>query len=497
MIPIDLSPSASSLIESIRSIGYSFDSAIADIIDNSISAKSKNVEVRINIQPDGKVDVRILDDGYGMTQDALRTAMSLGGKGPNFDRSESDLGRFGLGLKTASFSQATILTVISKSTNSSDYHGIEWDLDHVIRTNRWEASELNNDECVKKLLSTDLELLPRGTAVCWSNCDRVIQGLKTHEDLTLYIDRLIENLNQKLSLIYHKFLDKKLLVIKINGNKIQPMDPFCLRGGKDLACSTILIDEPFKIGNSKITIRAYLLPHISRMGGSVREKQVSIDGDHTAAQGLYLYRLDRLIASGGWQNIVRKSEANKLARVDVSFGNDADHLWQLDIRKSSAVLPLAIRSKLRDLIRNISTRSRQVFSSRTRMRKTNPNSIWERIYDKDTKTISYQIDRHHPIIEGMLLDFGPKGDLAEDFLYFIESTFPTDLIANDIVTNDVSLDQTREDIVIRINSLADIVSAAGQPFDIFKKTIFSCGLFGLNLDELDSIVEKNKGKFTL
>lgn len=497
MIPIDLSPPASSLIESIRSIGYSFDSAIADIIDNSISANSKNVAVHVSTPSSGEMFVTILDDGIGMSPEMLFMAMSLGGRGPGSERSQSDLGRFGLGLKTASFSQSTVLTVITKASQNDEYIGIEWDLDHVINTNRWEASSLNNNECINKLHNFELKKFMHGTAVCWSSCDRVIQGLKNNEDINLYVNRLIENLNQKLALVYHKYLDKKLLAITVNTNKILGMDPFCIKASGDAACSTLLFEQPFQVENSSVTVRAYLLPHISRMGGASREKNVSIDGDHTAAQGLYLYRLDRLIASGGWQNLVRKSEANKLARVEVSFNNDADHLWQLDIKKSTAVLPLEIRVKLRDLIRNISLKSREVFSSRTKMRKTNPNSIWERMYDKDTKTISYQIDRNHPIIENMLLDFESKAGLADDLLYFIESTFPTDLIANDIITNDVSLDQPKEEIAIKISSLADIVSAAGQPFEIFKKTIFSCGLFGSNLEELNLIVDQNKGKFKL
>lgn len=497
MIPIDLSPPASSLIESIRSIGYSFDSAIADIVDNSISASSKNVAIKVSNNLNSPVYVSIVDDGVGMTFEKLQMAMSLGGRGPSSERSNSDLGRFGLGLKTASFSQATVLTVISKTSTNDDLLGIEWDLDHVVETNRWEASVLTHAECLDKLKARDIDYFLHGTAVCWTNCDRVIQGLKTHDDLSLYLNRLIENLNHKLSLVYHKYLDKKSLAITVNNNKIIAMDPFCIKSSGDAACSTMLFEETFPVENTTVTIRAYLLPHISRMGGINREKQVSIDGDHTASQGLYLYRLDRLIASGGWQNLVRKSEANKLARVEVSFGNDADHLWQLDIKKSTAILPLAIRVRLRDLIRNISLKSREVFSSRTRMKKTNPNSIWERLYDKETRTISYQIDRHHPIMESMISDFGSKAELAEDLLFFIESTFPTDLIANDLITNDVSLDQTPDEVVNKISSLADIVSAAGQPFEIFKKTIFSCGLFGSDLAALGYIVDKNKGKFKL
>lgn len=496
MITIDLSPPASSLIESIRSIGYSFDSAIADIIDNSISAESKNVSVDIT-SSFGEVHVTISDDGYGMSQEKLRMAMSLGGRGPSSERSENDLGRFGLGLKTASFSQATVLNVITKTSDANELNGIEWDLDHVIRTNKWEAIVLTHQECTERLLKKNINGFEHGTVVTWSNCDRVIQGIKNDEDLTLHVNRLIENLNNKLSLVYHKYLDKKYLAITINSNKIVAMDPFCIKPSSDAACSTLLFEQSFPIENTSVVIRAYLLPHISRMGGVSREKKISIDCDHTAAQGLYLYRLDRLISSGGWQNLVRKSEANKLARVEVSFNNDADHLWQLDIKKSTALLPVEIRVRLRDLIRNISSKSRDVFSSRTKMRKTNPNSIWERLYDKESKTVSYQIDRHHPIIESLILDFGSKAELAEDLLFFIESTFPTDLIANDLITNDTCLQEKNETLALKISELADIVSAAGQPFEIFKKTIFGCGLFGSDLDALDAIVNKTKGKFQL
>ena len=123
------------------------------------------------------------------------------------------------------------------------------------------------------------------------------------------------------------------------------------------------------------------------MGGQARENQISINGDHTAGQGLYLYRLNRLIASGGWQGVIRKSESNKLARVEVKFGSDADQLWQLDVKKATATLPLAIRSRIRDLIRGIAIMSGDVFVKRVRMRKTNPNSIWERVFDKEKMSI--------------------------------------------------------------------------------------------------------------
>ncbi len=492
---INLSPPASSLIESIRSIGYSLDAAIADIVDNSVSAQAKNIEINISPPENGNISVVILDDGNGMSAEDLKVAMSLGGKGPSSERGLNDLGRFGLGLKTASFSQARKLLVISKKNDSVELHGIEWNLNHVIQSNKWEARLLSSTECKDELSNKGISSMVHGTAVIWSDCDRITQGLQSDKDLSQFINQSIDQLKKKFALIFHKYLDKKKFALKINNEKIIALDPFCLGGGSDFAHSQILFDEEFNVHQTKISIKGYLLPHITRMGGQARESQVSINGDHTAGQGLYLYRLDRLISSGGWQGVVRKSESNKLARVEVSFGNDADQLWQLDVKKSTALLPLAIRSRIRDLIRGISSMSGDVFVKRVRMRKTNPNSIWERIYDKDKKTISYQIDRNHPIIDGFLEKFDAKERVAEDLLFFIENTFPADLIANDVVVNDLSFKSSGEELESKILDLADVVSAAGLTFENFRETVISCGLFNSDLQTLELIVMKHKNKF--
>lgn len=492
---INLAPPASSLIESIRSIGYSFDAAIADIVDNSISAHAKKIEVNIAPPINGNLSIIILDDGDGMSGDALKTAMSLGGKGPRETRDAGDLGRFGLGLKTASFSQAKKLLVISKTAEDKGLNGIEWDLNHVIDSNRWEARLLSNIECLSELSKNGIESFIHGTAVIWGECDRITQGLQNDGDLAHFINQSVDQLKKKFSLIFHKYLDKKRFILRVNSEKLVGLDPFCLGGGADVAHSQILFEEEFLVNNTKILIKGYLLPHISRMGGVSRENQISINGDHTAGQGLYLYRLDRLISSGGWQGVIRKSESNKLARVEVSFGSDADQLWQLDVKKSTATLPLAIRSRIRNLIRGISSMSGDVFVKRVRMRKTNPNSIWERMYDKEKKSITYQIDRNHPIIDGFLEKFDTKESFAEDLLFFIESTFPADLVANDVVVNEVSFKSAGDDLETKITELADIVASSGATFKNFQDTILGCGLFNADITILETILYKNKVKF--
>ena len=492
---INLSPPASSLIESIRSIGYSFDAAIADIVDNSISAQAKNIDVNISTPQNGNISVTIFDDGEGMTEEGLKINMSLGGKGPRTNRVAGDLGRFGLGLKTASFSQAKLLLVITKKIDDDLLHGIEWDLNHVIESNRWEARLLSNTDCLNELSKNSIKNFMNGTAVIWRECDRITQGLQNDRDLGQFVNQSVDQLKKKFSLIFHKYLDKKRFVLRINSEKLTGLDPFCLGGGTDVAHSQILFEEEFLVNNTKILIKGYLLPHISRMGGASRENQISINGDHTAGQGLYLYRLDRLISSGGWQGVIRKSESNKLARVEISFGSDADQLWQLDVKKSTAILPLAIRSRIRDLIRGISSMSGDVFVKRVRMRKTSPNSIWERMYDKEKKSITYQIDRNHPIIDGFLEKFDTKEGYAEDLLFFIESTFPADLIANDVVVNEASFKSVGDELEVKITELADIVASSGATFKNFQDTILGCGLFNADVVVLESILNKNKDKF--
>jgi hypothetical protein len=490
---INLAPPASSLIESIRSIGYSFESAIADIIDNSISAKATLVDINLNVTKENDLSVDIIDNGIGMSPIKLREAMSLGGK-PGITRNKKDLGRFGLGLKTASFSQATILTVVSK-TKDYGLTGIQWNLNNVIKNNTWDANQLNQSECEKLVKITSLEKYDNGTFVNWKDCDRLVQGLQDRSELSSHINRQIEELKKKLSLTFHKYLEKSKFNITVNEFILKPMDPFALKGGENLAHSQMLFSEEKYIDGSKIKITGYLLPHISRMGGIDREKQISLNAEHTASQGLYLYRLDRLISYGGWQKIIRSTEANKLARLEICFDNEADHLWQLDIKKSTATLPIALRSRIQDLIRGVSHRSNAVFMRRVRMKKTNPSSVWERIYDKSTNTVTYHIDREHPIIEKLCNENGGNEDLLEDLLIFIENTLPVDFISNDIVAGEGFVARSNQEIFDQISGLSEIVSNAGLNYEVFKQTIIGCGMYKLNPHELDFIIEKFKDKF--
>ncbi len=491
MSEIDLSPPASSLIESIRSIGYTFPFAVADLIDNSISKNAKRIDISVTRDKTNALVVTIVDNGLGMNSEELQLAMSLGGKGPSDTRDSKDLGRFGLGLKTASFSQARVLTVISRASARNDLYGISWDLDHVIKTNKWFASELDSDQCIEKIATVGAPTPDLGTVVVWNSCDRLEEGLQTESELSLHVNREIENLQKILSLIYHKLLETKVTQIYVNGLKLEPMDPFCTHGKNDESRSQLIFEEPVEVNEAKIHVRGYLLPHLSRMGGVAREEKISIDGDHVANQGIYLYRVDRLIAWGSWQNIIRKSEANKLARIDISFGNDADELWKLDIKKSTAILPSIIKARIRDLIRKMSSHSSGVFERRLKMRKTSENSVWCRYYDRESQLITYEVDRSQPAIQALLDQFGENADLAESLLEFIESTFPADLVMNDLAISTARFSRGDDnDAYKNLLDLANQMNTAGINFEVFKNSVIDSRIYGLDQEILEKYLKK-------
>ena len=161
---LEIPPKPSSLIESMRDIGYSLSTALADLIDNSVAAQA--TDIRVFVSPDASnLSVGILDNGIGMTEDTLLNAMRLGSRSPLEERSKSDLGRFGLGLKTASFSQCRMLTVVTRTKGKTAC--ARWDLDQIAESDRWHVQVPDDVESIPwvELLGT------RGTLVVWEKLD--------------------------------------------------------------------------------------------------------------------------------------------------------------------------------------------------------------------------------------------------------------------------------------------------------------------------------------
>ena len=136
----ECAPKPEAMINSLRAFGYDLSMAIADLVDNSIFAKAKNIAIDYDWN-DGVPWIRISDDGLGMTEARLKEAMRLGSQSPLEERAKGDLGRFGLGLKTASFSQCKMLTVCTRTAKSGSAIRC-WDLDHVRVSRKWELRKI-------------------------------------------------------------------------------------------------------------------------------------------------------------------------------------------------------------------------------------------------------------------------------------------------------------------------------------------------------------------
>lgn len=448
MITKQSTPYAPLLIESMRSLGYSFDTAIADLIDNSVSAEAINIDIMLD--PSDDPQLIIFDDGHGMDSDTLEEALRFGSRGPNEIRSKHDLGRFGLGLKSASLSQCRCLIVASKK---NDYLScFSWDLDEVKRTNDWSVLEYSQEE-IERLPSIELfDSVSSGTYVLLQNFDRV--SISSH-DVKNTLDALMEAAEDHLSLVFHRIISEDGVKIRINGRLIEPKDPFL----EDHKSTQHLREQTINIDNESIALRPYILPHRNKLS---REDLRRVGGadDLRKNQGFYIYRCKRLILWGTWFRLLGKDELNKLARVKVDIPNTLDEIWSIDVKKSSANLPDKIRKNLYGSIKESVFGSKKVIEYRGKLNRDEEiNYIWQRLTDRNG-SVMYSINRDLPQIQLILSGLGSMGQsILEMLLQNIEQNFPASTIYLDVADGEMrtainEISKVREDLEAQL-SLAD------------------------------------------
>lgn len=419
-------PFAPTLMESTRSIGYSIEAALADVIDNSISANAKRIG--IDFFPIGEAYISILDDGMGMTSNELTAAMQYGSKNPREVRDVSDLGRYGLGLKTASLSQCRRLTVISKRNNAVS--GCQWDIDHVIEAKDWslillETHEMEIIPSYQKLLSNK-----SGTLVVWQKLDKFATG---ETDINATFKRKIEAIREHLSLVFHRYLSGEIgikkMEILMNERPIVAQDPFLLKKS-----TQVMDDEIIIVKREKVIVRPYILPHVSKL----TEQELKALGGKEGLrkqQGFYVYRNKRLLVWGTWFRLMRQGELSKLARVQVDIPNSLDDLWTLDIKKSTAIPPEDVRINLANVITKIAESSKRTWTYRGK-KEVSDNSVhmWDRLITRDNG-IMYCVNRKHPLVTTMVSRAPDLKDSLAILLSQIESTLPLNSLYVDL-TND-------------------------------------------------------------
>jgi hypothetical protein len=407
------------LVESLRAFGYELPSAVADLVDNSISANASNVWVEFHWRGSRSV-IAVTDDGDGMTEPVLVAAMRPGSQSPLKNRHPHDLGRFGLGLKTASFSQCRRVTVRTHTRPSGSATRC-WDLDHVSKVDEWQLLRAG-DEAAEPHFDR-LASLPKGTAVVWQKLDRLAAdfSLESESDQQNFLGQA-EEVARHLGMVFHRFLSRSRgIKIHINDRPVAPWDPFL----ENHDATQALPLTRLRTENGTVEVRPFVLPHHSKLSKPDFAMAAGSRG-WSAHQGFYVYRNQRLLVPGDWLGLGwAKEEHFKLARLRIDIPNSMDLAWDIDVTKSRARPPITLRHELRRIAERTRGDAKRVYSFRGA--KLSPAAAADRIFlwiptAKHDKMF-YRLNPEHPLLKQVLASASDVPALRA-FLRLIEETVP-------------------------------------------------------------------------
>lgn len=422
-------PHAGSMLESLRGLGYAPATALADLIDNSIAAHAGEVAIHLEWKGSGSW-IRIVDDGDGMDDFALEAGMRLGARDPRNERASGDLGRFGLGLKTASFSQARRLTVASRRDGGSTVC-LRWDLDLIGREPGAEWPLFEGPAPGSEHLLAPLEGMEHGTVVLLETLDRIVTDGFTADDMIELADRV----EAHLAMTFHRLVDgpQPALRLLLNGKAVKPWDPF-LTGHPGKALES---PEYRLLHTTGVTIQCHVLPHRDMLKPAEQESAAGSAG-WTQQEGFYVYRNRRLLLAGGWLGLGDggkpwpRDEAHRLARIRLDIPNSADAEWKINVLKSAASPPVRLRPQLHRLASETRETARRVFAHRghitpaTGNRSTAVAEAWQ--VRRSAQGTSYRIARDHDLVASILERAGSlKPDILA-LLRLVEETVPVQRI---------------------------------------------------------------------
>lgn len=452
---LEIVPDPVSLIESMRAVGYTTESAIADLVDNSISADAARVEIEYDATCEPYV--AILDDGRGMSASELTQAMRHGSRNPADRRHPNDLGRFGLGLKTASLSQCRVLTVISKQ--GGDLSARRWDLDVVQDSGRWLVVVPTTQALQKLPMFSQLDAMDKGTLVVWQNFDRLSAG---STNLAREFTTKFAGLREHLALVFHRFTSREEgaqpVSIRLNGLALPSRDPF-IRGN---SYRQPLEGQIIRHERGQVRVTPHVLPPVSHLSPADIEVAGGLEGLR-GTQGFYVYRNRRLVIWGTWFRLVPKQEFFKLTRVQVDIPNTFDDLWSLDIKKSAAQPPEIIRNRLTELIPHFAeTSKRTVTYPGRRTGSAAYVPVWTRS-EPGHGRFRYDVNRDHPTLVALAgeMDESQRRQL-DVLLELISSALPLEGIYADMCSDRRSRgdDHALESLVRLASSLHEATGIA-------------------------------------
>ena len=492
---VNSSPRPGALIESLRSIGYTTETALADIIDNSITATANRISIRFSWSA-GNPWIAIIDNGFGMSPAELNDAMRFGSASPLESREADDLGRFGLGMKTASISQCRQLTVIS--LKEGEISGREWDLAKMAesKSDEWSLYKLDEDEIIAdsqltKLINHTTLADQTGTIVMWRNLDFALIGEGSNYDEQRF-NEMLDSSRGHLETVFHRYLSPdpghSSLHIDFNGTDLEAFNPF----GPSIPARQELPEEKIILNGGVVRVQPYVLPHRSKVSAEEYQNYAGEDG-YFQNQGFYIYRQRRLIVKATWFRLIKKEELNKLIRVRVDIPNSLDHLWHINVNKSQVQPPESVRKELKKIIKRIEGAGILVYTRKaTKLKNPVRIPVWRREISEGK--IRYRVNLEHPLIQN-LLDTVPSetAQTLESGITLIEQSFPFEACHADVANDkneieaNISDEQAIRDLSIRV---LDALRKCGFEGDELRNRLTRTEIPGASEELINELLEK-------
>lgn len=456
-------PNVANFVKSLRDIGYTFEIAVADILDNSISAEASEIHIYAEEIPE--IMMSLLDNGKGMSEKQLVEAMRLGSKDPEAKRAKNDLGRFGMGLKTASFSQCKTLTVITKADNK--IHSRQWDLDYIEKSEEWQLITPSEEMLRETPYYDNLKQMVSGTLVVWQGIDSFYKDN--------FIDK-IYSLREHLSLVFHRFLEgevkRKKLGISVNGLPLIAFNPF----NESNIATQSLQKEKLKINNSIIAVQPYILPHHSKLSENDYEEYATSEG-YTKSQGFYLYREGRLLIHGTWWGLNKVSDVHRLVRIRIDATNEQDYLWNIDIKKSTASPDKLIKTELKRIIKSVLEKGTRPYTGRgKKLINISGNPLWTITLNEEN--VRFLINKEHPVLSEITKEFNEDTNaLLRSYLKALEAFLPLAAIQSHMLSEPHKIKQeeifTEDELVELANKLKTLNLSEDRIAELLKTEMFN------------------------
>ena len=414
----DVTPNPEYLIKSIAEQGYSLETALADLMDNSISAHADKIEILIKMDEE-PFTLFLADNGDGMDEEALKSSMHFPSNSPDSQRAVLDLGRFGLGMKTASFSQTRKFTVLSRKKGTSEYFGRTWDL-NALKTNKWQLI-VNSKEEIEQIIHAyqtqsqdnlgQFDNYEPNVIVVWYGLYKYEEYLEEDNRRKALNREITEVATDHLSLVFHRFMERKKspLQVRVNNLRLKAFNPFPT--DENGLRSVEFKQKSF--GSDSIKLEGFVLP--ARSIDETKESNFTLWTTKYRSlidmEGIYIYRADRIILFGGWNGLIKKVPRLQLARLRVEIGNSVDHLLHLNVAKSQVIIPHDLKDAFENYINDLKDEaSKEFFNRDTKkfpVKNKNSSSLFER--SASNKGMLLEVNTDFPILQALNKELSSSG----------------------------------------------------------------------------------------